>query len=185
MLKFNSHFHILHHISNVIKFWQNLIQTINISQSSLIGPRQENLVLIAYASSEGSGEPAQSRQNLRCSLIQTVSQEEPSDRKPDPWPLWMAGHAQVKFVMTECSKTQICLTRHNLFHVFDSRNCCWWTSLQTFVLILQSAVAVNRVISGNTRHCSCTESNVNLQSQLLWHYHSSQHDLELFWDVTF
>ena len=34
-----------------------------------------------------------------------------SDRKPDPWPLWMAGHAQLKFVMTECSKTQICLTR--------------------------------------------------------------------------
>ena len=27
---------------------------------------------------------AQSRQNLRCSLIQTLSQEEPSDRKPDP-----------------------------------------------------------------------------------------------------
>ena len=50
---------------------------------------------------------AQSRQNLRCSLIQTMSQEEPSDRKPDPWPVWMAGHAQLKFVMTECSKTQI------------------------------------------------------------------------------
>ena len=50
---------------------------------------------------------AQSRQNLRCSLIQAVNQEEPSDRKPDPWPLWMAGHAQLKFVMTECSKTQI------------------------------------------------------------------------------
>ena len=32
------------------------------------------------------------------------------DRKPDPWPLWMAGHAQLKFVMTECSKTQIRLT---------------------------------------------------------------------------
>ena len=30
---------------------------------------------------------AQSRQNLRCSLIQAVSQEEPSDRKPDAWPL--------------------------------------------------------------------------------------------------
>ena len=29
---------------------------------------------------------AQSRQNLRCSLIQAVNQEEPSDRKPDPWP---------------------------------------------------------------------------------------------------
>ena len=54
---------------------------------------------------------AQSRQNLRCSLIQVVNQEEPSDRKPDPWPLWMAGHAQLKFVMTECSKTQIRLTR--------------------------------------------------------------------------
>ena len=39
-----------------------------------------------------------------------MSQEEPSDRKPDPWPLWMAGHAQLKFVMTECSKTQIRLT---------------------------------------------------------------------------
>ena len=52
----------------------------------------------------------QSCQNLRCSLIQAVSQEEPSDRKPDPWPLWMAGHAQLKFVMTECSKTKICLT---------------------------------------------------------------------------
>ena len=38
------------------------------------GPRQANLVLIAYAS-------AQSRQNLRCSLIQAVSQEEPSDRR--------------------------------------------------------------------------------------------------------
>ena len=30
---------------------------------------------------------AQSRQNLRYWLIQAVSQEEPSDRKPDPWPL--------------------------------------------------------------------------------------------------
>ena len=50
-------------------------------------------------------ESAQSRQNLRCSLIQAVSQEEPSDRKPYPWSLWMAGHAQLKFVMTECSKT--------------------------------------------------------------------------------
>ena len=54
---------------------------------------------------------AQSRQNLRCSLIQAMSQEEPSDRKPDPCPLWMAGHAQLKVFMTECSKTQIRLTR--------------------------------------------------------------------------
>ena len=27
----------------------------------------------------------ESRQNLRCSLRQAVSQEEPSDRKRDPW----------------------------------------------------------------------------------------------------
>ena len=52
---------------------------------------------------------AQSRQNLRCSLIQAVNQEEPLDRKPDPWPLWMAGHVQLKFIMTECLKTQISL----------------------------------------------------------------------------
>ena len=61
----------------------------------ICGLRQANLVLTAYASS----------------IIQAVSQEEPSDRKPDPWLLWMAGHAQLKFVMTECSKTQIRLTR--------------------------------------------------------------------------
>ena len=53
---------------------------------------------------------AQSRQNHRCSFIQAVSQEEPSDRKSDPWHLWMAGHAQLKFLMTECLKTQIRLT---------------------------------------------------------------------------
>ena len=60
---------------------------------------------------------AQSRQNLRCSFIQAVSQEEPSDGKPDLWPLWMAGHAQLKFVMTECSKTQIRLTGLNFMLV--------------------------------------------------------------------
>ena len=35
---------------------------------------------------------------------------QPSDGKPDPWPLWMAEHAQLKFNLTECSKTQIRLT---------------------------------------------------------------------------
>ena len=56
------------------KLWTQIYKTI-------FGPRQANLVLIAYASSEGSGEPAHPR-----SLAQAVSQEEPSDRKPDPWP---------------------------------------------------------------------------------------------------
>ena len=75
---------------------------------------------------------AQSRQNLRCSLIQVVSQEEPSDRKPDPWPLWMAGHAQLKFVMTECSKTQIRLTGLIYFFLLESgvgRSFCLWLFL--------------------------------------------------------
>ena len=78
----------------------------------LYGPRQANLVLIAYASSEGSGEPAHPRSLARTFAARSYKQcqEEPSDRKPDPWPLWMAGHAQLKFVMTECSKTQIRLT---------------------------------------------------------------------------
>ena len=66
----------------------------------------------------------QSRQNLRCSLIQAVSQEEPSDKKPDPWPLWMAGHAQLKFVMTECSKTQIRLT--GLKYGIALQLLCWY-----------------------------------------------------------
>ena len=57
---------------------------------------------------------AQSRQNLRCSLIQAVSEEEPSDRKPDPWVIWLAGHAQLEFVIAEFSKTQIRLTGHIL-----------------------------------------------------------------------
>ena len=63
---------------------------------------------------------AQSRQNLRFSLIQAVTQEEPSDRKPDPWALWMAGHAQLKLVMTECSKTQIRLTGLIFYHYFNT-----------------------------------------------------------------
>ena len=62
-------------------------------------PGQTNLVVTTYASSEGSGDPAP-RQNLSFSLKQAMSQEEPSDRKPDPWPLWMTGHEQLKFFMT-------------------------------------------------------------------------------------
>ena len=79
------------------------------------GPHWTTLVLIAYASKEDSGEPAHPHSLARTyaarSLIQAVSQEEHSNRKPDPWPLWMAGHAQLKFVMTGCSKTQTRLTR--------------------------------------------------------------------------
>ena len=72
---------------------------------------------------------AQSRQNLRCSLIQAVSQEEPSDRKPDPWPLWMAGHAQLKFVITESSKTQIRLTGLVWAAAWQNQHIHLWLSL--------------------------------------------------------
>ena len=74
---------------------------------------------------------AQSLQNLRCSLIQAVSQEEPSDRKPDPWPLWMAGYAQLKFVMTECSKIQIRLTRSICWIAQSTKTCGYSQSLRT------------------------------------------------------
>ena len=79
---------------------------------------------------------APSRQNLRWSLIQAMSQEEPPDRKPDPWPLWMAGHAQLKFVMTECLKTQIRLTglilklNASLRLVFSIAKRNYWIQLQ-------------------------------------------------------
>ena len=83
---------------------------------------------------------AQSRQNLRCSFIQAVSQDEPSDRKPDPWPLWMAGHAQLKFVMTECSKTQIRLTGLILLQLINFRSliisfCCFFFIFFLFLFI--------------------------------------------------
>ena len=95
----------------------------------IYGPRQANLVLIAYASSEGSGEPAHTNfvgfamswhiyYWRKVKNIWTASSEFGTYRicesegsgEPDTWPLWMSGHAQLKFVMTECSKTQIRLT---------------------------------------------------------------------------
>ena len=52
------------------------------------GQRQANLVLC---------EQRRFRRACSVSLIQAMSQEEPSDKKPDPWSLWMAGYAQLKF----------------------------------------------------------------------------------------
>ena len=42
--------------------------------SSLIGPRQANLVLIAFASSEGSGEPVHPRSLARTSAARSYKQ---------------------------------------------------------------------------------------------------------------
>ena len=82
----------------------------------------------------------QSRQNLRCSLIQAVSQEEPSDRKPDPWPLWMAGHAQLKFVMTECLKTQIRLTGLISIQGNNQIYCFYWNVKGTWMTAESSSL---------------------------------------------
>ena len=65
---------------------------------------------------------AQSRQNLCYSLLQAVSQEEPSDRKPDPWPLWMAGHVQLKFVMTELPEDTNSLDGAQMQMLVDSKH---------------------------------------------------------------
>ena len=99
---------------------------------------------------------AQSRQNLRCSLIQAVSKEEPSDRKPDPWPLWMAGHVQLKFVMTECLKTQIRLAGLLLYppiEVGQGTYGFWWESRRQsrlrLPLHLRSFYLVNRWVDSN------------------------------------
>ena len=86
---------------------------------------------------------AQSRQNLRYSLIQAVSQEEPSGRKPDPWSLWMAGHAQLKFVMTECSKTQfvgasMATYGHYTQSCFNHFGQCTFSSYETDALSVSS-----------------------------------------------
>ena len=48
--------------------------TATLTTSKLIGPRQANLVLIAYASSEGSGEPAHPRSLARTFAARSYKQ---------------------------------------------------------------------------------------------------------------
>ena len=48
--------------------------SIILTTSSIYGPRQANLVLIAYASSEGSGEPAHPRSLARTSTARSYKQ---------------------------------------------------------------------------------------------------------------
>ena len=100
--------------SDVIKFANHVIEFP--CTGSSLGPRQANWVLIAYASSEGSGQPAHPCSLARTSAARSYKQWVKRNLQteiPDPWPLSMAGHAQLKFVMTECSKTQIRLTGLN------------------------------------------------------------------------
>ena len=84
----------------------------NMSVHRSYGPRQANLVFIAYASSEGSGEPAHPRSLARTSAARSYKQwvkrnlqTESQIPGPSEWlGMWL------KFIMTECSKTQIRLT---------------------------------------------------------------------------
>ena len=70
-------------------------------------------------------------------------------RKPDPWPFWMAGHAQLKFVMAECSKTQIRLTRHK-----------WSTCTQTqnILKLLYHACKKYWAATWQNHQCGCAPS---------------------------
>ena len=79
-----------------------------------VGPREANLVLVAYASSEGSGEPAHPRSLARTSSARSYKQWVKRYLQTEsqiPGPSEWLGMPQLKFVMTECSKTQIRLTR--------------------------------------------------------------------------
>ena len=67
--------------------------------NSLFEPAHENMVLIKQATSEGSGEPVQSRQSLRCSHTQTNG-----PTKNGHLPHWMAAHARLKNEFTEDKK---------------------------------------------------------------------------------
>ena len=66
--------HFIHRLSplsyNLILLWISSVSTIQI----WFGPRQANLVLIAYASSEGSGEPAHPRSLARTFAARSYKQ---------------------------------------------------------------------------------------------------------------
>ena len=66
------------HLIRLLKLFESRsdqVQTLSSSNlGSLIGPRQANLVFIAYASSEGSGEPAHPRSLARTSAARSYKQ---------------------------------------------------------------------------------------------------------------
>ena len=53
---------------------QMMLQSYSLGKNILIGPRQANLVLIDYASSEGSGEPAHPRSLARTFAARSYKQ---------------------------------------------------------------------------------------------------------------
>ena len=134
--------------------------------SFMYGPGQANLVVTTYASSEGSGDPAP-RQNLSCSLKQAMSQEEPSDRKPDPWPLWMTGHEQLKFFMTRNARRHKFAWRgpYSCASVNNNKKCCWlcWglTSQSTIFQSYRDGAIASWVINQYFRGVKCLAQGHN------------------------
>ena len=117
----------------------------------------------------------QSCHNRRCSLIQAMSQEEPSNRKPDPWPLWLAVHAQLKFVMTECSKTQIHLTCHKWSDHFCSDSLPTTDPSRAVVSYWQKGYRKFPKYS-NTQNICCNQSKI--WTKCLYHREMSPNDAD-------
>ena len=67
-------------------------------------PVHEIMVVISQTTSECSGEPAQSRQSLRCSHTWSMEVDEGSNQSSDIYPHWMATHAHLKNDFTEDHK---------------------------------------------------------------------------------
>ena len=109
---------------------------------------------------------AQSRQNLRCSLIQAVSQEEPSDRKPDPWPLRMVGHAQLNLSWWNARRHK--LAWQGSFNFLSSFIFAWpvsWTSYE-MTMISYDCLSWDFI----ALEAGVTIENITLSRMVLWHY---------------
>ena len=92
----------LYHVSNMrVDAWNKTGIIVQSTHSAVFTASHHNGFIVVWAASSEFGTYRlceqrrfrqacafmQSRQNLRCSLIQAVSQKEPPDRKPDLWPL--------------------------------------------------------------------------------------------------
>ena len=75
-------------------------------------PAHEIMVHNTQATSEGSSDPAQSRQSLRYSYTWSMEVDEGSDQNSDIKPHWIAVHMRLKNEFTEDEKY------HNLMSWF-------------------------------------------------------------------
>ena len=73
----------MQHLAKTCPWLQYHAIGIFLSGCDIIEPAHEIMVLITEATSEGSGEPAQSRQSIRCSHTSSMEVDEASDQKSD------------------------------------------------------------------------------------------------------